>query len=86
MACAHQDAPFCRRFADGRVCEDDACGHREQRHTVVEEAVEAQLEDVSAEAAVRDLNIVAADGVLWLLCGWVLAMFFPAVRCAPRFA
>jgi hypothetical protein len=82
----HQDTPFCRRFADGTTCEDVACGHREQRHTVVEEAVEAQREDKAAEAAARDLNIVAADGVLWLLCGWALAMVFPAVRCAYPFA
>jgi hypothetical protein len=29
---------------------------------------------------VQDLNQVAADGVGWLLCGWALAMFFPALR------
>ena len=86
MACTHQDAPFCRRFADGTICEDHACGLREQRNVVVEEAVEAQLEDVSAEAALRDLTVVAADGVSWLLCGWALAMFFLAVRCASHFA
>ena len=86
MACLQQGTPFCRRFSDGIICEDVACGHREQRSAVVEEAAEAQADDVVAEAAVRNLNVVAADGVLWLLCGWSLAMLFPAVRCAFLFA
>ena len=37
-------------------------------------------EDAAAEVLVQDLNQVAADGVGWLLCGWALAMFFPALR------
>ena len=82
MDCAWQDTPYCRMFSDGTVCEDVVCSNREQRSEVVEEAKEAQAEDLAAEETVWDLNAVAAEFVPFLVCAWALAMVFPAVRCA----
>ena len=79
--CIEQGAAFCQKFQDGTACQNVACNNREQRNTVAQHAMKVEAQYEAAEATVRDLNLVAADGVLWLLCGWALVMLFPAVRC-----